>query len=105
MVAESRIKIIAGHLSTLITPINVLTVGSVALVVVTKTAASAPLSLILIVKMVLMVAAIVNWMQRHYYFSVRIQVSTGTLLRENTYRTNVPFLRVGFIGAQSISYL
>jgi hypothetical protein len=38
-------------------------------------------------------------------FSVGIQISTGTLLRENTYRTNVPLLCVGFIGAQSISYL
>jgi hypothetical protein len=50
---------IAGYLRTLVIPINALTVGSVALVVVSKRAASAPLPLIPSVKMVmvLMVAA------------------------------------------------
>jgi hypothetical protein len=79
---------IVGNHRTLIIPINALTVGSVALVVATKTVASVPIPLIPNVKiqMVPMVVANVNGIltQRHN-FSVRIQVSnTRTLLRENT---------------------
>jgi hypothetical protein len=124
MLAKRRLMI-ACQIRIIKEKIHAITVGCAALVVVSllqriiitqithpvkRAVASITLTLTKIVKgttvlsVVGLVAGDVNLMERHD-FSVRIQVSTGTLLRENTYRTKVPSLCLDFIGAQSISYL